>query len=263
MIEIGVKTTRIWRKGIEALSKIADEGTFSILRDGIKLRVMDPAHVCMIDFHMKTKAFSEYPFKEPLKMPLDIKHYKTIIHQAKMDEDVALVLGEIDPKAVETRNLFSEQYLKTIISNDDYSRSFTTYLPRDVNDDELSLLSLVYPGRIEINPYIMKRAVKDASMLSDYVAISLDDSGFHLMSNGDLGRFNMDMALDKLPFFERAKGSEAKSMFSLEYILDIMFAATVCDKLEILLGYDIPITFRFTSEELDINFMLAPRIESD
>ncbi|MEE9594887.1 MAG: hypothetical protein V3V92_05750, partial [Candidatus Hydrothermarchaeales archaeon] len=55
----------------------------------------------------------------------------------------------------------------------------------------------------------------------------------------------------------------AKSMFSIEYLKDMIKASDVASSVKLSLGENIPIKIDFLSPSARLTFLLAPRIESD
>jgi proliferating cell nuclear antigen len=56
---------------------------------------------------------------------------------------------------------------------------------------------------------------------------------------------------------------DTRSMYSLEYLKDMIKASDIADSVKISLGDNIPVKMEFLSSDIKLSFLLAPRIESE
>ena len=85
---------------------------------------------------------------------------------------------------------------------------------------------------------------------------------FSTWKQGDTDKVRLEMPRDQLIDL---RSGEARSLFSLDYLSDIVKPASRSNEVTLELGKDYPIKIGFTIAEGagKISYLLAPRIESD
>ena len=85
---------------------------------------------------------------------------------------------------------------------------------------------------------------------------------FYLEAEGDSDRMRLDILKDQLVSISPG---DARSLFSLDYLSDMIKAAGKANEVTIELGRDFPtkINFQIANGSGDVSYLLAPRIESD
>jgi len=247
MFKASLSDPKILKSSIDAISNMIDEGGVSASIDGLKLRAMDPAHVALVDFELKKDAFEEFHVSEPLVLGLDLDRFNTILKRAGAADKIALELNE-DTNALRIK---FENSSKRVFE-----------LPLiDVSEEELKVPSLDFPCVVEIDPQIISEGIKDAEIISDHVTLKTDKESIYITAKGDLGNVEVKVSKEDAITFEAKK--ECKSMFSIEYLKDMIKASDIATSVKISLGENIPVKMDFIASSGRLSFLLAPRIESE
>jgi proliferating cell nuclear antigen len=92
--------------------------------------------------------------------------------------------------------------------------------------------------------------------------LGIDEDVFYMEAEGDTDRVRLDMARDSLIDL---KSGEARSLFSLDYLSDIVKPASRSNEVTVELGKDFPVKINFSiaNGAGKVGYLLAPRIESD
>jgi hypothetical protein len=114
---------------------------------------------------------------------------------------------------------------------------------------------------VEIDPKIIIEVIIDAQILSDHVILKTDENSLYIIAKGDLGNVEVKVSKDEAIAFDVRK--EATSMFSIEYLKDMIRASDIATSVRISLGANIPGKADFMAENARLSFLLAPRIESE
>ncbi|MFQ5887706.1 MAG: proliferating cell nuclear antigen (pcna) [Candidatus Hydrothermarchaeales archaeon] len=247
MFKATMSDSKLLRSSIDAISNLIDEAGISADNEGLKLRAMDPAHVALVDFQLGKEAFDNFEVTEPLVLGVDLERLNTILKRAGSGEMIGLDLDE------------DKNMLKIKIKNTS-TRTFSLPLI-DVSEEELKVPSLDFPSSVEILPNIIKEAIKDAEIVSDHVTLKTDENNLYISAKGDLGNVGVKILKDDV--IEFLSSGEVSSMFSLEYLTDMMKASDLADTVKINLGNDVPVRLDFKAENVQLLFLLAPRIESE
>lgn len=122
--------------------------------------------------------------------------------------------------------------------------------------------ALDLPGRIVIRGEDLKRAVKAAEKVSDYMSMGIMGDTFFMEADGDTDNVRLEMTKDQLI---EIKPGDAKSLFSLDYLSDMSKILGKASEITIDIGKDYPLKIRFKIAEGhgDVSYMLAPRVESE
>jgi proliferating cell nuclear antigen len=239
---------KLLRSSIDAVSNMIDEANLSVGPDGIRLRAMDPAHVALVDFEMKKEAFERYEVEGVLTLGLDLERFNTILKRASASDPITLELKE------------KKNTLKILFQSEGRERRFEMPLI-EVSEEELKTPNLTFSSEVEIDPKILSEGIKDAEVVSDHVILMVDPEFFILAGKGDLGNVEVKVAKEEAIAFECRE--EARAMFSIEYLKDMVKASDISNTVKISLGNNIPVQMDFLTPNGRLSFLLAPRIESE
>ncbi|MFZ2410380.1 MAG: DNA polymerase sliding clamp, partial [Candidatus Methanoperedens sp.] len=122
--------------------------------------------------------------------------------------------------------------------------------------------TLDLPARVVIRGEDIKRAVKAAEKVSDYMSMGVKDGVFFMEAEGDTDKVLVEMTKDQLIDIQPA---EAKSLYSLDYLSDMSKILGKTGEVTIDLGKDYPLKIRLKLAEGhgEVSYMLAPRVESE
>lgn len=244
-MKLVLKNGKIFGSVVGAIASLMDEVTVSITRDGLSVRAMDPGHVALADLRMSRAAFEEYAVESDLELGIDLGRLNTILKRAGSKDRVELSTSE-DGSA-----------LRVTISNST-TRRFDLPLI-DVGEEELRVPELEFPAKVEIDPKVLSEGIKDAEIVSDHVTLRADEDAVYISARGDLGNVEVEVNREQALNFEVAE--PCKSMFSIEYLKDMLKASDMAETVRINLGSDIPLKLEFLAEGVTLSFLLAPRIE--
>lgn len=247
MFEASLADPKLLKYSIDAISNMIDEAGFSVSSDGLRLRAMDPAHVALVDFELKKEAFDKFEIKEPLVLGLDLDRLNTILKRAGADDKISLAFDK-------------ENNALRIKFKNSSTRTFNLPLI-DVPEEELKVPNLDFSSVIEISPNIIGEGIKDAEIISDHVTLKTNEQFLYISARGDLGNVEVKVAKEEAIQFEVKK--ECKSMFSIEYLKDMIKASEIANSVKISLGDNIPVKMDFLAPSARLSFLLAPRVESE
>lgn len=247
MFKASLADPKLLRYYIDAISNMIDEAGISVGKDGITLRAMDPAHVALVDFELKKDAFDEFQVTKPLVIGIDLERFNTVLKRAGPTDKLRL---EMDDDGNVLRVKF-ENITKRVFE-----------LPLiEVSEGEQKVPNLEFPSQFELDPKIISEGIKDAEVVSDHVTIRADEQFLTIEAKGDLGSAEVKISKDDaISFMSKGK---SKSMFSIEYLKDMIKASDVASSVKLSLGENIPIKMDFLAPSARLSFLLAPRIESE
>lgn len=227
------------------ISPLVNEAKFDITPKGISIKVVDPAHVAMAHIEIENKAFEEYKAD---KMEIGIGIAKlTQIMKLATDDIVSLEYDEkTNMLVVKIGNLVRKMGLID-----------TAGMP----DSKIPTLDL--PAKIIVNAGEMDKGIRAAEMISDHLTLNVDKDIFELYADGDVDTVSLKLPKDML--IELKSPGKYKSLFSIDYISNMIKPIKSDNQITILLGNNNPLKmdFSFADKKGHVTYLLAPRIESE
>ncbi len=234
------------KEAIESVSTLVDEAKLKLTPEGLSVRAVDPANVAMVSLDLARDAFESFEATEG-ELGIDLTKLNGIMEMAEKDDNI-----EID---------LDETAHKLIIRMRGLSYTMSLLDPSSIRK-EPKVPTLDLPAHIVIRGEDLKRAVKAAEKVSDYMSIGVRGDVFFMEADGDTDNVQLEMTKDQLI---ELKPGEAKSLFSLDYLSDISKIAGKTPEVKIDVGRDYPLKIRFkiAQGQGDVSYMLAPRVESE
>jgi proliferating cell nuclear antigen len=234
------------KDAIASLAVINDEVRFKIKPEGISVKTVDPANVAMVIFELGSSAFDEYTADE-CEIGIDLNKITDLLGITDKGDTVRMELEEGSRKLlIDVGGLFY---------------TFSLLDPSTIRA-EPRIPQLELPVKVVLNGADLRRAVKAAEKISDHMLMGVTGDTFYMEAKGDTDQVRLEMGRDQLIDL---KTGEASSLFSLEYLIDIVKPTNKVNEVSLSLGRDFPviIDFEIANGAGRISYLLAPRIESD
>ncbi|NIS33632.1 MAG: DNA polymerase sliding clamp [Actinobacteria bacterium] len=236
------------QEALDSVSVLVDECKIHLNEDGLAIRAVDPANVGMVDLELAAEAFESYEADGGL-IGVNLSRLEDIAKMANAGQLVQLELDE------ETRKLH--------IHTDGLEYTLALIDPDSIRK-EPDLPDLDLPARIVLEGAHIDRAVKAADMVSDHIALGVDedDETFYVDAEGDTDDVHFELARADLIDLE---AGAARSLFSLDYLKDMNKAIPKNGEVTVDLGEEFPVEMAFEIAEGQghVTYLLAPRIQSD
>ena len=243
MFKAELSDPNILKTSFDAISSIVDEVQLQTDSDGVRLNALDRSHITFVHLELKASLFDEFICDEPEKINVDTEELMKVLKRSKSNDRVILSLDE--------GNLI-------ITFEGEAKRTFKIRLI-DMEYDAPSAPPLEYPTKFDIPFALLKDSINDIDIFSDKIILMVNEEVFKAAAEGEFGDANIE-------YIHGEKiDNEAKSIFSLEKIREMLKADKFSDVATIKLGNDMPLSLslKMVSEEGELSFLLAPRIESD
>lgn len=228
-------------RAIDLLSDLVLEARLKVNEYGMSIVAMDQANVAMVGFKLPKGAFSQFEAtNETLGINLD--NFKKILKRC-------------GPKSILTLESNNDN-LKIEIS-DRIKRNFSLSLI-DVEGEDKEMPSLEFSSKVEINSLDLIDSIEDCSVVADSCAFIVEEDKFVIQAKGaDSAR--AEFSKDQLTI----DGEPSKSKYSLEYLQKFIKGAKLCEKTTLNFATNHPLKMSFRAQHLELNFILAPRVDSD
>ncbi len=231
---------------VTIISALVDEVKFSITPDGMTLKAVDAAHVAMMEMSVDKGAFESF-YAEDCEIGLDLDKVKSVL---KLASGVDLVRMEQDPATG-----------RLVFKIGNITREMAILDPTSFGDPKVPDLHLKASVGISVDE--LKRGISAADTISDHVTMRAGPERFEMSCEGDTDSVNL--AVEKASLVELNADTDVCSMFPLDYFSNIIKAVPNGTVINMELDNDYPmkILFGIADKHVSVNYLLAPRIESE
>ncbi|MDI6889154.1 MAG: DNA polymerase sliding clamp [Methanocellales archaeon] len=237
----------ILKDSIEAISTLVDEAKLKLSKDGISINAVDPANVAMISFGLHPDAFESYECTDG-EIGLNLETLVDILSMTERSDKIEI---ELDPE---------EHNLLLKMGGLAYTLSL---IDLAAMRKEPKVPSLELPAKVTLKGSDLRLAIKAAEKVSDHLALGVDGSTFFMEAESDTNRVRFQLTKDELISLDAS--GPARSLFSLDYLSDMSKAISKANEVTVHLGKDYPVKINFSvaGGKGKVEYLLAPRIESD
>ena len=241
MFKAELSNPNILKTSFDAISSIVDEVQIQTDSEGFRLDALDRSHITFVHLELKSSLFDEFVCDEPEKINIDTDEFMKVLKRSKSTDRVIMSLDEgnfIITFEGEAKRTFKIRLIE-----------YESPTPPQLNS----------PTKFEIPFNLLKDSIQDMDLFSDKITLMVDSEKFRASAEGEFGDANIE-------YIHGEKiDTEAKSVFSLEKIREMLKADKFSEMAIINLGTDIPLylTLRRVDGAGELSFLLAPRIESE
>ncbi|KHO54777.1 MAG: proliferating cell nuclear antigen [archaeon GW2011_AR19] len=243
-MQIKLENPALLSKVVELISALVIEVKFKIDSSGMSVVAIDPANVAMVRFFLSKDAFSQFELDKSKQeiWGVNLEDLKKILRRAGIKS--SLILKRDENKL-------------NIEIPDKIKRNFTLNLI-DIKSEDKEIPNLEFSARVEMNSADLIDAVEDCAVVADACSFIIENNNFIIEAknlNSAKSEFSGDEAV--------IKAENCKSRYSIEYLDKFMKGSKLCDKTILNFANDHPLRIDLKIDNLELNFILAPRVESE
>jgi len=241
---------------VARIGNLADDGRVYVSRDGLQCRVVDPAHVAMIDVTLRDDDIGyevvdgkNVLIDPPIEVGFNFDVLKGLLKKAKNGVTVPIGMDLPDEKDRDRLTVTVGGVTRTTAAID----------TAGITDPKIPALDL--PGYAKLPAKALLDALTAVSEVTDHVELVLMRDGLGVFGEGDVDKVSTVLAADGMEFVLSATIEEkVRSLFPMDYLLS--FLKTVKgETLTVHLGDDVPLRAEWDGSARGI-YLLAPRIET-
>ena len=230
---------------VNIISTLIDEVKFTIGPDGMTLKAVDAAHVAMIEMEVGKDAFESYE-ADSCEIGLDLDKVKGVLKLASSGDIVSM---EQD-----------DTHGRLVFKVGNITRRMNLVDTTTMSDPKVPQLSLT--AKISLPVDELQKGIRAADKISDHITLKAGPGYFDMFCEGDTD--SVSLHLDGASV-EVDSDSEVCSMFPLDYFSNIIKAIPAGTTVMVELDNDYPVklVFSLADGNARVNYLLAPRIESE
>jgi len=241
-MKLRIDNPKIFSDIISIISEIVLEVRIKVKKDGLSISAIDPANVAMILFALPEKNFSEFEADKEEVLGVSLDNMKAVLRRIKSG---SILIMEKE-----------ENYLKLIIQ-DKIKKEFNLALI-DVEGDEKPVPNLNFIAKVEMASLDFYESIEDCSVVADSCIFTSESDNFTIKAKGSLNSFKSEFN-DEVSI----TAEKAASKYSLEYLQKMIKGAKLTDKTILNFGNNYPLKLEFNNDKFSLNFILAPRVETE
>ncbi len=247
MVKLVLEDASDFKRCVDAISVLIDEAEFLVEKDRFVLKATDPSQISMVDFELPKNAFHEYEVDSPTKIGLDLDYLSQVMSRSKPKEKLVMELDEAKSRL-------------NLTFKGSSTRKFSIPLI-DFSSQELPNPKIEFDAEIKLKAGIIQDALKDAALISTHLTLGVTDETFFVKAHSSKGElFNEATKKDK-ELIELKTRNDCTSMFPLDYLSDMLKAASSSDEIDLHLKSNAPVRLSYKIGKASITYFLAPRIE--
>ncbi len=231
------------------LKAVNEELTLHFDDSGIRVLGMDSSHVAMVDAKILPGLFDRFEVSE-MRITVNLLEFNKFLDRIGKDES-----PNIQYDAEKAR-------LIILTKKHGYSRRFSLSTLEPL-DEEMPEPKIIFKAKARMVTESMRRAIKDAELVSEHVRFVLTEDAMKINAIGDMGSAANEYEKGSDELLELTVEEEAKATYTLSYLTS-MFGALkdLAEVVTISLSTDMPMKIEATPAipNLEITLYLAPCI---
>ncbi len=241
---------RMWKRVIDAIEVLVDEAVFKINSEAMSVRAMDPSHVAMVDVYLPAGIFEEYECSGDESIGLSLDEMGKVMRRASTSDELELNLDEATSSLrVQLKGATTRTFKLSLL---------------DIGGEEPPTPSITFNVEAKILSDALVQAMKDAELFSDHVQISSTPDGLLITASGDTSGVEVKIDKGSEALLELKTTENSRAIYALNYLSDMIKAASVSDTVILSFSTDMPLKLEFRIlGEGRVTYWLAPRIEAD
>jgi proliferating cell nuclear antigen len=249
ILRLSFREATTWKYAITAISKIIEEASFKLTQEGLRLRAMDPSAVVLVNFYIPREAFSTYEIEGEVSIGANMEELAKILRRARKGDELVL-----EP--------LPGGHLKVIFEGKG-SRMFK--IPGvELSIQEIPEISFEETFKCKLMPKMLGDVVKELKPISDSIEFysPAESNVLYLKVQGEIAEAEIELSAASGALIEYESRGEARSKYTVDYLVDISAAAQAAEVLSIGFGVETPLRLTY---ELPyggkLEFYVAPRAD--
>lgn len=247
MFEATLMQAAVWKRCVDAISTLIEEGIFSVNQTMIRFNSMDPARISMVNFELSSESFETYNIDTPKNIGVNLEDMNKMLRRARPGDRLKMTLDE--------------QTNRFVLTFEGISVTTFSIPLLDLGETTSPNPQVPFTATVRMESGVLSEALKDVGIVGDHVTFRATPDFLRFEGESDVE--SVDVRLDK-----QSEGvahmevkEECRSIYIISYIQNMLKAAESTDIVEFEFGQDLPLRLTVPLEGGKISFLLAPRVE--
>ncbi len=242
---VQLDTPGILGKAIDLISELVTEVRIKVNDFGLSITSMDPANVSMVSFKLPKSAFSRFEVDSEA-LGVNLENLKKILRRCGAGSSLTIERKE---------NTLEFQIQDRIKRN--FVLSLIEIESEDIDFEE-KVSRMEFTSKVELASLDFIDAIEDCAVVSDACSFAVDSDKFTIEAKG-LNSSRAEFSGDEA----KIEAEPSKARYSLEYLQKFTKGAKLSEKTILSFAQDHPLKVDFRAPNMEISFVLAPRVETE
>ncbi len=242
-MQLKLDNPKIFADIVTIISELVTEVKMKITKEGIFVTAIDPANVAMAYFKLPSDLFSQFDIQNDEVLGINLENLKAVLRRCQLGSSLTL------SKQDNTLQLGIQDKIK---------RDFTLAL-LDLDSEEKELPVWEFKSVIKMNSDSFVEVIEDCSVVSDACTFIAEPNKFTVEAKGPLNSARAQFSSDELEIHS----DFSTARFSLEYLNKFIKGAKISSNVSINFSDNHPMRINFSTGNVMLSFILAPRIEQE
>lgn len=227
---------------VTIISELVTEVRLKINKEGMSVTAIDPANVAMVYFKIPSDLFSQFEVEQEEVLGVNLENLRAVLRRCSLGSSLTI-----------TR----EDNLLKLGIQDKIKRDFTLSLI-DIEGDDKQMPQWEFKSVIKMDSSRFVEVVEDGLIVSDACTFHAEPTKFIVEASG-LNSTRAEFSADEVEIHS----DYSTARFSLEYLNKFTKGAKISSNVSINFSDNHPMRIDFTTGNVMLSFVLAPRIEQD
>jgi|SRR3989344_1276865 len=228
-------------RAVEIISELVTEVRLKFTENGLTITAIDPANVAMVNFKLPKSSFSHFEINND-RLGINLDNLKQVLKRCGIGSQLVME---------------TEENMLKIFIHDRIKRNFNLALI-EIQSEDKELPSLEFAARVEIASVDLVASIEDCNVVSDACTFHIKEGNF-IIEAKSLNSTRSEFSGDEV----KLQAEDCKAKYSLEYLQKFMKGAKMSVKTVLNFASDYPLKMSVTNEQMELTFILAPRVETD
>jgi proliferating cell nuclear antigen len=238
-----LENPKLFSEIISIISELVLEVRIKVNNDGLSITAIDPANVAMVIFKLPKTSFSQIEIEQDEVLGVSLESLKAVLRRIK-PTSVLVITKEENELKLEIKDKIKREFNLALI---------------DIEGDEKGIPNLDFVSKITMSSLDFSEVIEDSSVVADSCTFITEPNKFIIQAKGSLNSFKSEFSSDELNIL----AGDSKSKYSLEYLQKMTKATKLNEKITVNFSSDYPLRLDFITNQLELSFILAPRVESE
>jgi proliferating cell nuclear antigen len=247
MFEATLSQAAVWKRCVDAISTLIEEGIFSVTEGKIRFNSMDPARISMVDFELSSEAFETYELDAPKNIGVNLEDMNKMLRRARPGDRLRMTLDD--------------QTNRFVLTFEGISVTTFSIPLLDLGESSTTSPQIPFTATVRMEAGVFSEALKDVGIVGDHVSLRATPDFLRLEGESDVESVDVRLNKQSEGVAHMEVKEECRSIYIISYISNMLRAAETTDVVEFEFGQDLPLRLTVPLEGGKISFLLAPRVE--
>ena len=241
MLEFKLDDWKVLKNIFININEIIDEVVIQYDSDGLRFNAIDRSHICFFKCNISNDFFDEYDNSEPSLLFIGLDELVNVLKRGN-SKDSLLFKAE-------------NNEIKIIFENDNVRTFSITEI--DMDDNTREPPNLDYSVNFKCSFDFIKNALKDADLYSDRLKFTCIDNVLILSCDGMNGDYTNKFILDEYV------SVNCSASYSVSWLSKIFNSKLNSNNIRINMGDDFPMLIEMVIDNMELSYLLAPRLSEE